>query len=215
MLLAGCTTTSMQGYADRDLPAAGVRKMATYVAAPVGLATSMLAGLAEEGRSHGVVVEDAMQIVPPTRTYSDAEVRNAMAKSNVDALLVVNVADSGVQAQYAGTIFQARYNGSSSYTGAATRFGNAATVDLTGTHSGTMIGSSTPTFRYSRQTSFSARLIDTKTGRTLWVGTGQVNSRGGNGLIGRLMVSDGVSSSNSIRAIFDDLQKKGLIGPTA
>jgi hypothetical protein len=26
------------------------------------------------------------------------------------------------------------------------------------------------------------------------------------------MVSDGVSSSNSIRAVFDDLQKKGLVG---
>ena len=74
------------------------------------------------------------------------------------------------------------------------------------------MGSATPTYRYSRQTAFSARLIDPKSTRNLWIGNGQVNAGGGKGLIGRLIVSDGVSSSNSISAIFEDLQKKGLIG---
>ena len=75
-----------------------------------------------------------------------------------------------------------------------------------------MVGSTTPTFRYSRRTEFSARLLEPKSARNLWVGNGEVNAGGGKGLIGRLIVADGVSSSNSIGAIFDDLQKKGLIG---
>jgi len=213
--IAGCTSTSIQGYADRELPAAGVRRIAAYVAAPVGLASSMQASLAEEGRNHGVAVEDALRIVPPTRTYSDADIRKAMSERGVDGLLVIGVADSGVQAQYAGTLFQAAYSGRSSYDGTVTRFGSSSNIDLTGVHSGSIFGSSTPTFQYSRQTAFSARLIDPKSGRTLWVGSGQVSTGGGKGLLGRLMVSDSVSSSNSIKAIFDDLQGKGIIGPSA
>jgi hypothetical protein len=44
------------------------------------------------------------------------------------------------------------------------------------------------------------------------VGNGEVDAGGGKGLIGRMMVSDSESSSNAVGAIFDDLQKKGLIG---
>jgi hypothetical protein len=54
--------------------------------------------------------------------------------------------------------------------------------------------------------------MDPKSERNLWIGKGEVNAGGGKGLIGRLIVADSVSSSNSIGAIFEDLQKKGVIG---
>jgi hypothetical protein len=43
-------------------------------------------------------------------------------------------------------------------------------------------------------------------------GDGQVDSGGGRGLLSRIVVSDSVSSSNAIGAIFAGLQSKGLIG---
>lgn len=210
--LSGCVQTSMQGYADRDLPSQTIQHIAVYIAAPGPLASSMRSSVAEEARKRGVVAEDALTILPPTRKYTDAEVRKALAERGVDGVLLITVADSGVMSQYAGTVFQSSYNSSSSANGTITRTGNMSTVSLNGNSSGTMVGSSTPTYRYSRRTEFSARLVEPKSARNLWIGNGEVNAGGGKGLIGRLIVADGVSSSNSIGAIFDDLQKKGLIG---
>ena len=46
--LAGCLTTSMQGYADRELPAKPVSRIIAYFAGPGPLASSIQASVAEE-----------------------------------------------------------------------------------------------------------------------------------------------------------------------
>jgi hypothetical protein len=56
------------------------------------------------------------------------------------------------------------------------------------------------------------RLLEPSSGRAFWVGNGQLDSGGGRGLLSRIAVSDSLSSSNAIGAIFGDLQAKGLIG---
>src|SRR5450755_4718777 len=147
--LSGCVKTSIQGYADRDLPSQTIQHLAVYVAAPGPLASSMQSSVAEEARKRGVMAEDALTILPPTRTYTDAEVRKALAERGVDGVLLITVADSGVVSQYAGTIFQSSYNGTSSANGTITQMGNTSTVSLNGNSSGTMIGTAAPTYRYS------------------------------------------------------------------
>jgi len=198
--------------ADRDLPTHTLEHIAVYVAAPLPLATSMQANIQDEARMHGLSSEDALIILPPTRTYSDTEVRKELTERGIDGVLLITVADSGVISQYAGTIFQSSHSGAVTAKGTATQVENTSTVALNGTDSGTTTGAATPPYRYSRRTQFSARLIDPKSGRSLWVGTGEVDAQGGTGLVSGQKVSDSVSSSNSIRAVFDDLQKKGLVG---
>lgn len=210
--LAACTNTTIQGYADRNLPSKPAQHIAAYVAAPEALASSMEASIADVAHKHGIVAEDALTILPPTRTYSDAEVRKVLAERGVDGVLVITVADTGVVSQYAGTLFSSSYNGATSVSGTATQFGNTSTVALSGNTTGTSFGSATPTYRYSRKTDFTARLVEPSSGRNLWVGNGEVSTEGGKGLLGRLTVTDGVNSSYAIGAVFDDLQKKGLIG---
>jgi hypothetical protein len=204
----------MQGYADQQLPANRLRHIAAYVAGPGPLAASMQASIAEEARKRGLVAEDVLTILPPTRQYTDAEVRKALSDRGVDGVLVITVADSGVVSQYAGTLFQSSHSGTFSADGTMTRSGNFSTMSMSGNYSGTSFGSAVPTYSYSRRTDFSARLVEPSSARNLWVGSGEVNAGGGKGLIGRLIVADGVSSSSSIAAIFEDLQKKGLIGPS-
>jgi hypothetical protein len=160
VLLSGCITTSMQGYADRDLPTRPVKHIATYVVAPTALATSFQSSIAQEAAKRGLGADDAYALLPPTRTYSDAEIRKVLAESNVDAVLIINVGDTGVIKEYAGTFFQGQYSGSMDTSGTVTRNGNFSNVSLTGSSSGTMTGMSTPMHRYSRQTTFKARLID-------------------------------------------------------
>jgi hypothetical protein len=176
-VLAGCVTTSMQGYADLDRPARPIEHVA--VVAPPAL----LAALATEAAKHGLVVEDSNVIVPPTRQYKDAEIRQLLKMQGIDGVLVVSVTgDTGVQERYAGTILSANY----SY--------------------GAMTAAATPTYRYSRTVAFQARLSDPNSGRNLWVGKGQTQAGGA------LFMADATSALDAASTILKDLQGKGLIG---
>lgn len=121
---------------------------------------------------------------------------------------MINVGDTGVLQQYAGTILSGQYSGSSSASRTINTFGNVSNVSLNGTSSGTMVATATPVYSYRRQTSFTARLLEPTTGRSLWVGNGHVRAGG------LLFVCDGANAASSVAAIFDDLQRKGVIGPS-
>jgi hypothetical protein len=207
--LSGCITTSMQGYADRELPAKPVSRIIAYVAGPNALVSSIQASVSEEAKKRGLVAEDALLLFPPTRTYTNAEIRQGLASIGIDGVLVINVGDTGVLQQYAGTILSGQYSGSSSASGTINNVGNFSTVSLNGASSGTMTATATPVYRYRRQTTFTARLLEPTTARNLWVGNGQVSAGG------LLFVGDGANASSSVAAIFDDLQKKGIIGPSS
>jgi len=196
----------MQGYADREPPKARISRIAAYVAAPPQLAASIQSSLSTQARSRGITAEDALSILPPTRNYTNAEIQKILQSSGIDSVLIIKVGDTGIMRQYAGTYFEAQSTGDVSLIGTATRFGNTSDISLNGTSTLTTTGTSTPIYRYSRRTAFSAHLLEASSGRTLWVGNGQVNAGG------LLFVGDGASASNSISAIFDDLSKKGLIG---
>lgn len=149
------------------------------------------------------MLEDANVILPPTRQYSEADVRQAMTARGVDGVLVVSVTgDTGVQQRYAGTIANTSYSGTSS--GNAMVIGN--TIYGSGMSSGTATTTATPIYSYSRAVAFEARLSDPQTSRKFWVGSGQTQSGGA------LFVGDAVSATNAASAIFNDLQTKGLIG---
>jgi len=83
------------------------------------------------------------------------------------------------------------------------------TVSLNSTATGTMTATATPTYRHQRQTTFTARLVEIPTCRNLWIGQGQVKADG------LLFVGDGANAASSVSAIFDDLQRKGIVGATA
>ena len=126
--VAGCVTTSMQGYADRVLPSQRLTHVAAVVSAPLPLAQSLQASLATEGAKNGVAVEDALTIFPPTRQYTNAEVKRELKDRGIDGVLVVNVADTGVMSHYAGTILSVGYHGTVSGFGTVNTFGGISTV---------------------------------------------------------------------------------------
>src|SRR3974390_1409551 len=98
-LLTACVTTSMQGYADLERPAHPIQHIAAF-AGP-----ALLPALASEAKNRGVLLEDALSFLPPTRQYTEAEIRKAMAARGVDGVLVITLTgDTGAQQQYAGTV---------------------------------------------------------------------------------------------------------------
>jgi ABC-type sugar transport system substrate-binding protein len=52
---------------------------------------ALIPALAREASNRGVLLEDANVILPPTRQYSEADVRQAMIARGVDGVLVVSV----------------------------------------------------------------------------------------------------------------------------
>ena len=147
--------------------------------------------------------------MPPTRTYSDAEVKAELAKDGINAVLVLTVGDSGVQKEYAGTVFFGNSTTSLNATGMAMSSGNMTNVSLNGMSNTTTTATATPTYRYGRQTAFQARLVEASSGRNLWVGNGQVQAGG------LLFIGNGANAYSTATAIFNDLQAKGLITPLA
>jgi len=194
--LGGCVTTSMQGYADLQPPAHPIQHIA--VIAPPAL----ISALANQASKHGITLEDANVILPPTRQYDEAQIRQAMAAHGIDGVLVVNVTgDTGVQSRYAGTIANTSYSGTSS--GNAMVMGNM--IYGNGSSYGTATTTSTPVYHYSRAVAFEARLSDPQTSRKFWVGSGQTKSGGS------LFMGDATSAADAAASIFNDLQTKGLI----
>jgi hypothetical protein len=205
LLMAGCVTTSMQGYADTAPPERPIAHLAALVSAPMGLQADFQRSLSAEAKKRGLSLTDAFIIFPPTRAYTNAEITAQLAARGIDGVLLISVGDSGINREYAGTIFSGQSFGNYSGAGTVNTFGGMSNVTVSGTYSGTTYGSATPTYRYSRTTRFTAKLMDAATGRTLWVGGGQVNAGG------LLFVGNGTSASNSASAIFDDLTRKGVV----
>ncbi len=206
-VVGGCVTTSMQGYADKDPPSQPISHVAALVTAPLPLAQSMQASLADEGAKLHVAVDDALTIFPPTRQYTDAEVKHELKERGIDGVLVVNVGDTGVMQQYLGTILSGSYNGSTTGMATINTYGGMSTASYQGVSTGNFIGSATPIYRSSRQTTFSAKLVDALTGRVLWVGNGQIDASG------KLFVGVDTSASKAVEAILTDWQTKGIVVP--
>src|SRR5262249_50990937 len=82
--LSGCVTTSMQGYADRELPARPVSRIVAYVAGPGPLVSSIQSSIRDEAAKRGVTADDAYLLFPPTRTYTDAEIRKGLASRGIE-----------------------------------------------------------------------------------------------------------------------------------
>jgi hypothetical protein len=59
----------------RERPAHPIQHIAAF-AGP-----ALLPALASEAKKQGVLLEDALSFLPPTRQYNEAEIRQAMAKA--------------------------------------------------------------------------------------------------------------------------------------
>jgi hypothetical protein len=182
--LSACGSAVLQSEGGPRLPARPINRLVAYVAGPDSLVASFQANIAVEAGRHGLVADNALVLFPPTRAYAEAEIQQGLAARSIDSVLIVDVGDAGVQRQYSGTIFQGGSAGSTAMTSAVSSVNG-----------------------YPRQSTFSARLLDAATGRKLWDGDGQIASGG------FAFFDNGATVADSVAALFDDLQMKGIIGP--
>jgi hypothetical protein len=197
----------MQGYADRDLPDHSISHVAALVTAPLPLAQSLQADLTAEAAKANITIEDALTIFPPTRQYANEEIKRELKDRGIDGVLVVSIGDTGVMQRYAGTILSGSYSGSVVGTGTVNNYGGFSTASYSAMSSGIVQGSAVPVYRQSRQTTFSATLVDPATGRNLWVGKGEIDASG------KLFVGTETGAAKTAQAILSDWQAKGITPP--
>jgi hypothetical protein len=181
--LSACVTTATTGV-DSELASRPVSRLVAYVAGPGRLASSIQSSINIEARKRGLLADNALNLLPPTRRYTDADIRQALADRGIDGVLIINVGEASVPRQYAGTIFQGRSPVSS-----ATM---AAVTSVNG---------------YPHPTTFTARLLEPSTARNLWNGIGDVDTSG------LFSADDGTGAASAVAAIFDELQQNGIIAP--
>ena len=179
--LSGCLT-SETGDADRVVPPRQLNRLVAYVAAPAAVASNLQMNISGEARRRGLVADNALALFPPTRSYTDADIRQALAARGVDGVLIINVGETSVPRQYAGTILQGRSTVPSASAAAASSVNG-----------------------YPRATTFTARLIEPATSRNLWDGFGHVDTGG------IFSSDDGTGAAVAVAAIFEELQQKGIV----
>jgi hypothetical protein len=185
IMLSACALASIQRDGSREAPARPVSRFVAYVIGPDALVSSFQANIAVEAARRGLATDNAVLLFPPTHSYADSEIRRGLAERSIDSVLILTIGDAGALRQYAGTILQGRSPVSAAVTTAA-----VASV-----------------YGYPRETTFSALMLDSITGRKLWDGVGQV------GIGGFLSFDTGPTVSESVTAIFDDLKVKGILRP--
>jgi len=105
--LCACTQTTIDGYADRAPSTRPLRHIVAHVAGPVSVANEAQASLTTEAGRHGVVLDNAYFLLPPTRAYSDAEIKRVLAGRGVDGVLLIRIGRTAVIREYTGTLFAA------------------------------------------------------------------------------------------------------------
>jgi len=181
--LSGCLTAET-GDADRMLPPRQLNRLVAYVAGPASVASNLQMNISGEARRRGLVADNALALFPPTRSYTDADIRQALATRGIDGVLIINVGETSVPRQYAGTILRGR--------SAVPSASAAAASSVNG---------------YPRATTFTARLIEPATSRNLWDGFGHVETGG------IFTADDGSGAESAVAVIFDELQQKGIVRP--
>jgi hypothetical protein len=103
-LLGACTQTAIEGYADRPPSARPLSHIVAYVSGPVAIVNEAQASLTTAAEKHGVILDNAFYVLPPTRPYSDADIRRDLAAHGVDGLLLIKIGKSVTIREYAGTL---------------------------------------------------------------------------------------------------------------
>ena len=112
MALSGCGSALLQSETSPQLSPRPVRAIGAYVAGPNALAASFQANIAVEATRHGLTADNVSALFPPTRAYTNAEIRQGLAARSIDSVMIIRIGDAPAQRQYAGTILQERSVGS-------------------------------------------------------------------------------------------------------
>ena len=151
MVIAGCVTTSVKGYTDRDYKNFQIKKVA--VRAPnssFSFADLLENSMVEELKKKGVSAESFVAMFTPTRKWINKEVSTELIENGFDTVIYINLAGSNMSSHTVGYI----NNGSASVYGNNASF-NSSSIAMTA---------------ITRFTSARIHVYEVRTGDVIWIG---------------------------------------------
>lgn len=142
-------------------------------------------------------------IIPPTRTYSTDEIKEALLSRNIESLMIIDVGSSNQSSSVIGYNSYGRAYGSAS--GSAYSVGNQTYVNVRGSST-----SNTSTYavrRFDRNTVTYSKLFDVSSDEIVW--SAQTETKAG----GAFFMSNGSTGGSLSSTIIDELVNKGHVVP--
>lgn len=202
LVLCGCVTTEIRDYSDTEHAAQRTRSTAVIAeTSDVGLAEAIEQGLQTDLAQHGVRTVRMQTLLPPTRAYTDKEVKNKLSRQGIDTVLAVHVLDSSESSQIIGLYSSG--NAHVNTYGTAYGIGNMAYGNAYSNIS--MNTTTTPIRKFKRHTVAQTQLTDVASGQVVW--RGQLETNAG----GALFMSDSATASDLALRIVNALAQKGHI----
>lgn len=156
----GCASTRVTAFKDPEFAGRSFGKPAVYAnTANLEWRQSLEDRLVAEMSKHGVIARATFQLIPPTRDQSPEERAQILLAHGIDALIVIEVGESGVKDQYIPP------------TGATTTtHGTVTTYGSIGTYRGTSYTRVHGGYNVSKPwAEMSTYVLEVATGRKAWV----------------------------------------------
>ncbi len=182
--LSACASTKMTCFSDPSFQGAQFSNFVVQVANGDLEAQSLISSKACEALSaEGAHCTPALEVFPPTRTFSNQEKADLLRSKDVDGYLVIILGGGSSSSQYIG----------SQHFGTVNVYGNTATGS----------GGSVPIYAFTRMEGYDLVLVDTETLQKAWVGGARTSGRG------LLNITDNVFASSLGHELADSLKEAG------
>lgn len=191
LILTACVETTVQSQTDPEFKGSKVSKIVIDLSAlPLQLKTQTEPILIEQLKAAGVQAVNIRDVAPATRDYTPDQLQSIIAGSGYEAIMFIQMTDSGSRTSYAGSINNTSYTGNFN--------GNQFNMNSSGI--------STPLILAMGNNAFKATLYDNRTGRKIWIGELDTQTRG-TAFVGKM----GVIASSAVQALVSKLKEDGRI----
>lgn len=158
--IASCAETSITAFKDPAFASRVFQKPAIYVnSEDLTWRQSIEDTMVTELGKKGVIAVASMSLTPPTRTYSPEERAQVLAESDIDALIVIQIGDTGVETRYVP-----QTSTTTTTTGTATTYGENTTYQ--GQSHTTSSGGYNQSFPWAEMSTF---VVDLASGQKAWI----------------------------------------------
>ncbi len=100
LLLVSCVSTRITSVTDPQYKSFIIDKVVVVVnTSDLDLKIKMESNLVSELNKKGVIAFNGYDVLPPTRNYSENDLKNIFAKNNIDSILFISIAEMGYSQQ--------------------------------------------------------------------------------------------------------------------
>gem|GEM_PF-3101077 len=177
VIVSGCASANLTAfrdpaYANRQFGKLAVFTTGMYMENAMNLERQVCKKIAPDQCVPGQLV------LPPTRSYSTAEISQYLEQADIDGVLIVALGDDQSASKYLGTIATSSATASATQSGTAQVYGNTVLSNSASQGTATASSVATPVYGHSRRAHAIVSLFERRSGGLAWRGELDVSGQG-------------------------------------